>query len=183
MPLTSPPALEHIPGVRRRTGKRGVAWFSEFEHYRYALWRPALIDGLIERGEGTIAFCLLNPSTADADQNDPTITRLIGFAKAWKFAGLVIVNAFAWRATDPKAMIAHPNPVGDVNNDVIAAVARQADKFVCGWGNHGGYAGRDEGVLGVLRANSVTPYCFAMTGAGQPQHPLYLPKTAALVAM
>lgn len=46
-------------------------------------------------------FIMLTPSTADADTDDPTIRRCIGFAKSSGFGGLYVGNLFAYRSTQP----------------------------------------------------------------------------------
>jgi hypothetical protein len=74
------------------------AEFSDCGTYRYALWRTwnALQPGVL--------FVGLNPSTADATTDDPTIRRCIGFAKRWGYGGITMANVFAYRATDPREM-------------------------------------------------------------------------------
>jgi len=85
------------------------ATFSTDRVYRYALWRvwDAALPSFVVIG--------LNPSTADETENDPTIRRCIGFAKREGCGGLVMLNLFAVRATDPRVMMAHPEPIGPDN--------------------------------------------------------------------
>lgn len=122
------------------------------------------------------AFCMLNPSTADAQRNDPTVTRCMRFANSWGYKGLVVVNLFAWRATDPHAMLAAhtsgQNIIGEENDGYIVQAADECEKLICAWGNHGDYLGRGAAVLDLLRP--MRPYCLTMTQAGHPGHPLYL---------
>ena len=66
------------------------AQLSDCQKYRYALWR--------RWGEGSqVVFVMLNPATADAAKDDPTIRRCIGFARAWEFGSLAVGNLFAFR--------------------------------------------------------------------------------------
>ncbi len=85
--------------------------------YRYTLSRTW--DTLT--GVGTVVFVMLNPSTADEHVDDPTIRRCISFAKAAGFAGLYVVNLFAWRATKPADLWAADDPVGRWNRQASLA--------------------------------------------------------------
>lgn len=122
----------------------------------------------------TAAFILLNPSTADETNDDPTIRRCIGYAKAWGMGGLVLGNIFALRSTDPKGLYGHADPVGPENNEHLARIASDAATIVCGWGAHGAFRDRGREVLNLIRAAGVTPMALKVTNAGHPGHPLYL---------
>lgn len=136
-------------------------------------------------------FIMLNPSTADAEVDDPTIRRCIGFAKRFGCGELVVVNLFAVRATSPKDMLAADDPVGPENMEHVKKAADYAVRggyfpedrngpVICAWGAHGDYMDQAQTVLGWLDDALVKPYCLAMTKQGQPRHPLYLPKDAEL---
>lgn len=75
--------------------------------YRYRLDR---LGALL--GRGAVNFVMLNPSTADAEQDDPTIRRCLGYAFRWGFARLIVTNLYALRSTDPRALWEHPDPIG-----------------------------------------------------------------------
>jgi hypothetical protein len=123
-------------------------------------------------------FIMLNPSTADEETDDPTIRRCMGFARDWGYGWLDVANLFPFRATSPKAMkAAYPDPdeVTLENGRALGAAAREAGLIVAAWGNHGAFAGRSASVLKVLGMFDPI-YCLGMTKAGQPKHPLYLPK-------
>jgi hypothetical protein len=135
--------------------------------------------------EGPCLFIMLNPSTADASLDDPTIRRCIGFAKSWGHGELVVVNLFAVRATNPKDMFSADDPVGPDNMRHIKEAADYVVKgvypekggpIICAWGANGSYMGQAETVLGWLKAVYVRPMCLTATKTGQPGHPLYLPK-------
>lgn len=153
------------------------ALFSPCELYRYELWRqwaPGTCQDLV--------FCGLNPSTADALVNDPTINRCIGFAKAWGYNGFTMLNLFAWRATDPKDMQAAAAPVGPDNDATLAKyLARPAVKFVAAWGALGDHQGRDQVVCRLVRAAGRPMWCLGHTAAGLPRHPLYISADTKLV--
>lgn len=154
----------------------GRAWFSVCGTYRYALLR--CIDlGLfapVGHDERTVNFLLLNPSTADDVADDPTIRRCIGYARRWGYGSLMVTNLFAYRATDPKAMKAAPDPVGPENDAYIRKVAEASDLVVVAWGSHGEYHRRDEEVRRIVRAAGKQEHCLGITAKGQPGHPLYL---------
>lgn len=124
----------------------------------------------------------LNPSTADHERDDHTVRKWKGFARRLGFGGLLVGNAFALRATDPRVMKAHPAPVGPDNDAALTCLAAVADQLVVCWGIHGNHMGRDRAVLALLRA--VDPpggiWCWGRTGKGQPRHPLMLPYSTPL---
>ncbi len=132
-----------------------------------------------------LVMCIgLNPSTADATENDPTITRIVGFAIREGAKRLVMCNLFALRSTDPKALYSHPHPEGDmVNLNAIADQAVEADVVICAWGTHGAHRDRSAGVMESLRwLVGDRLFCLGQTAEGFPKHPLYLPAAAPLVA-
>ena len=140
------------------------AEFSACRQYRYSLsriWDPLL---------PTIAFVGLNPSTADENINDATVRRCIGFAKTWKYGGLILVNLFAFRSTDPVALRKTADPIGPENDASIIRHCESAKRVVAAWGTHGCLLDRDEQVLGFL----ARPFCLGVTNGGAPKHPLYL---------
>jgi len=142
------------------------AEFSPCRRYRYALYRRWI------GGAWTVNFIGLNPSTADETQDDPTIRRCIGFAKSWGFSSLCMLNLFAFRATDPRDMMAATDPIGEDNDNAIALHVGK-NPTIAAWGAGGWYRGR-----GPL-IHSIYPQLMVLklTKGGHPAHPLYLPKT------
>lgn len=116
---------------------------------------------------------MLNPSTADAQHNDPTIHRCVRFAQRWGYGALDVVNLFAYRATDPKVLKTIPDPIGPENDAYLLAAATQAERIVLAWGNWGALGQRNQQVLQLFPVQSRL-YCLGKTLAGQPRHPLYL---------
>lgn len=147
----------------------GRATFSEEDPpvYRYTLTRSW--DESLPR----VAFVGLNPSTADASKDDNTIRRCIGFARSWDKGGLIMLNLFAYRATDPYEMVHAADPIGPQNDQVLAQEAQGRLVVAC-WGTLGQMRGRARAVLasGVLGDYRV----LHLTKDGHPGHPLYLPK-------
>lgn len=140
------------------------ARFSKCRQYRYALWRS-----WDERGP-QVMFIGLNPSTADAKSDDPTIRRCIRFAQDWGFGSLCMVNVFAYRSTDPSRLREIENPVGRFNDRIIRHLQRDCQKVILAWGNHAEWQQRYLEVRRLIKQ----PYCLKVNKSGQPAHPLYL---------
>src|SRR5690606_8982503 len=68
-----------------------TAMLSSCDRYRYFLARPR--ESMFGSANPAV-FVMLNPSTADANADDPTIRRCRGFAKAWECAGLLVINLY-----------------------------------------------------------------------------------------
>ena len=150
-----------------------AATFSFCRRYRYTLdrrWAPLAPD---------LAVVGLNPSTADETVDDPTIRRLVGFAQRWGYGGIVMLNLFALRATDPKEMLAERDPVGP-DNDVVILRETDSRHVLCAWGTHGKHRARGFAVEMMLRDDGRSLFHLGMTKGGQPKHPLYLPSATRL---
>lgn len=151
----------------------GSAVFSSCGKYRYRLER-VLIDPADDVVINSVAFCMLNPSTAGAKLDDNTIRRCMSYARDWGYNRLIVVNLFAWRATFPMALYAHDiDPVGPDNDEHILMAAREADKLVCAWGQHGALLSRASIVSNMLISEGIKRYALAFSKAGHPMHPLY----------
>lgn len=142
------------------------AKFSKCRKYRYTLWRRWHTDDSAEM----LMFIGLNPSTADETQDDPTVRRCIRFAMDWGFGGLLMMNAFAFRATDPKVMKAEPKPVGPGNDRAFRTHRTEVGLIIAAWGTHCTVE-REQRICQVLNR---TVHCLGQTKAGRPKHPLYL---------
>lgn len=134
--------------------------------YRYVLTRD-WSDGAPRK---MVVFVGLNPSTADGEVDDPTIRRCVGFAKAWGYNYLMMVNLFAYRATDPADMKRAAEPEGEFNAPIVSAASREAGLTVVAWGTHGSFKDQDKKYLGGL----TNPHHLGLTKDGHPKHPLYL---------
>ena len=144
------------------------ATFSSCRRWRYLLWRRW------DESRPVANFLMLNPSTADERQLDPSCTRARRYAERWGYGALLVTNLFGWRATDPEQMKRARDPVGRGNDAAILRAARAAKLVVCAWGNHGAHGGRAEEVLNLLLSNRLVLHLLRLNGAGQPAHPLYL---------
>jgi hypothetical protein len=153
---------------------RGSAVISRCGKYRYLLTRHP------GQQSKTATFIMLNPSTADANRDDPTIRKCIGFTRRLGCGTLHVVNLFAFRATKPQDMKKASDPVGPRNRDYILRAVTQANgPVVCAWGIHGSYRDQDLTVLRWLADMGVRPLALALTKEGHPQHPLLVPYAAA----
>jgi len=142
---------------------------SEDGVYRYSLTREVNL-----LGEGVCLFGMHNPSKADAEINDPTIRRDIGFARAWGYRYLWVVNLGAYRATYPKDLQDVANPIGPENDHYMLEMAQCADLFVCAWGAGPLAESRGQQVKNMLQGEGVKLHHLGLTKHGFPKHPLYL---------
>ena len=143
------------------------ARFSPCRAYRYELWRKW-------GGGPLLNVLMLNPSTADETDNDPTVERCERRANQLGYSGLIVTNLFAFRATYPKDMKAAADPVGSENDAAILAAAKEAELVLCAWGNHGAHRGRAQAVRKMFEREGIELWCLHVTKQGQPQHPLYV---------
>lgn len=154
------------------------AHFSPCRTWRYTLRR------VWDDTRPVMTACGLNPSTADEVKNDPTITRIINYAKRWGFGGLTMLNLFAFRSTDPKVMYRAADPVGPENDQAILDAAKTSAMFLACWGSHGKHRGRGDEVLALLRTYAACPVlCLNRNRDGSPVHPLYQRADAVPVTM
>ncbi len=157
--------IRNIPRrMMRNSTMQRSAVFSPCRKFRYSLSRAWDCD------LSTVMFVGLNPSTADDQRDDPTVRRCIGFARDWGFGSLVLVNLFAYRATNPSDLLLVANPIGPANDASILKNLKSAARIVVAWGIHGSYLDRDQHVLSLLPQAD----CFGVTQNGAPRHPLYL---------
>jgi hypothetical protein len=142
------------------------ATISECGKYRYKLWRIWDCD------KPCVLFIMLNPSTADALEDDPTIRRCINFAKSWGYGGLYVGNLFAYRSTDPKELKRVDDPIGIQNSANIYEMFTNCDKVICAWG--------DDKMVRLSSVANIIPerhlYYLDKCKSGNPKHPLYLKK-------
>ncbi len=140
--------------------------------YRYSLVRQ------LKRNSYTrIAWIMLNPSTADAKHDDPTLRRCVGFSKRWGFGSLEVVNLFGFRTTKPTDLRRVLDPVGPRNDEFIVAAVTAADCVVCAWGGRAlaaGWGKRSDDVNALIREVGSVVFCLRTTKGGDPSHPLYV---------
>lgn len=158
-----------------------TAQISVCGRYRYWLGRQW------SRDQKWMPLIMLNPSTADADNDDPTIRRCISFARREGFGGIGVLNLFAFRATSPMDMKSADDPVGPDNDYYsrwLMSHAHAADMSVlAAWGAHGSHLGRDTYVRGLAKMYGARLVTLGTTKDGHPRHPLYVRGDQPLVAL
>lgn len=151
------------------------AKISSCEMYRYTLWRTW------DSSKPILVWVMLNPSIADHSKNDPTIIRCINFAKAFGYGGIIVVNMFAYRASNPGRLLGAHDIIGPKNDAEIQAAMWGKD-VVAAWGSHGDvHRARVNQVMPILKVAKVC-YCLGRTKTGQPRHPLMMRKDKELEA-
>ena len=150
-------------------GISGDAIFSEDWHYRWVLGRA-----WSEQREPVAVFVGLNPSTATSSLDDPTVRKCWRWAKTWGFASMRMLNAFAYRATDPTELTAVADPIGAENDEYLVRFTSSAALVVAAWGTRAGARGA---AVRELLAGITPLHCLGTTANGSPWHPLYLPNT------
>lgn len=144
-------------------------------------WRYVLSIGWDDRLPA-MCFLMLNPSTADEFKNDPTVARCEKRARdSGNFGSLIILNAYAWRSTDPGALKLCADPIGPENDFFIGLTLRvlrdTGGIVVCAWGNHCAATQRTRPaqLYGLIRRAGLIPHALRLSEDGTPWHPLYLP--------
>lgn len=151
------------------------AIISKCGNYRYTLTRE------LSKEPRIVVFIMLNPSTADATQDDPTIRRCIGFAKALHCGRMIVLNLYAYRATNPRDLAFVADPIGPENDNYLTKIKTLAGKplVIAAWGANGKHFERSKQVMALL--DGIKVHCLGLTDEGRPRHPLYLPAKTKLM--
>jgi len=152
--------------------RRATARFDGTGRYRYELTRAW--------GDGPLAcWIMLNPSTADATRDDPTIRRCVAFSRDRGFGSLVVVNLFALRATRPGELASARDPVGPGNDGAISRAVRRSDEVVVAWGRHAALLSRGERLLRMLAGTRLL--ALGVNRDATPRHPLYVRASTSFI--
>lgn len=150
-------------------GTYSVAVFSTGRKYRFYLRR--VFDAKLA---SRMTFIMLNPSTADAFKNDPTVARCQERAVRLGYGSFAVANIFAYRSTQPNSLtLPNVEPIGESNDRWIQFAAREAQRVMIGWGNHGNFRSRGDEVTGMLDEEGIQLFCLGQNKGGSPVHPLY----------
>lgn len=158
--------------------------------YRYVLWREWSGFGSDVRtdaeGHQQCVFIMFNPSTADAKRDDPTIRQCVRIAAVRRYARIVVVNLFAYRATNPREIIraAGVNTEGPDNQRHLSSAVHdvRTTHVICAWGEHGAHLNQAEQVRGWIDSK-IKLYALGFCKNGQPRHPLYMRTSCILQPM
>ena len=162
LPGFDPSSADYLANIERG------ADISDCGRYRTRLWR------IWDPQKGRVLVIMLNPSTADASQDDPTIRRCIRFAIRWGYGCLEVRNLFSLRATDPDQLYLVDYPIGPGNHQLVTEKGA-FDLIVAAWGNHGRHLGRGAEVISDLSSLGLQLFHLGLTKSGEPRHPLYVP--------
>jgi hypothetical protein len=157
------------------------AVISEDGLFRYTLtrrWSDAPLCG----------WLCFNPSTADSSIDDASIRKMVGFSKRWGYGRLVVLNLFAIRSRDPKAVGRMGlDAIGPMNDVWINESVKECQEVICAWGcgehfrvsKHSGLKNLDFRPTDLLRnlraSHPKLPFmCLGYREDGHPRHPLML---------
>ena len=145
------------------------AVFSDNRKYRYSLRR------IWDRNKPMIMFIGLNPSTANETTDDPTIRRVIRFAKDWGYGGVYMTNLFGIISSNPKILKTDNNPIGE--NDIwLGNISKLCTEIVFAWGNFEEAIERGKEVTKMFPNAKV----LGKNKNGSPKHPLYIKSNVIL---
>lgn len=146
-----------------------------FSPHRYMLWR------VFDEQRPLLVVIMLNPSKATHLTGDRTIDGLIRRARAMGYGGILVVNCFAWRATDPADMKREgERAIGEENDLAIAIAVDQDLDVLCAWGVNAMHLEREKRVRCLISEGRAKPHWLRLCGGGAPEHPLYLPSALGL---
>lgn len=148
-----------------KTEIKKSAIISEDNKYRYVLTR------VFDEKLPMVAFIGLNPSTADADIDDRTITKCVIYTRNWGYGGFYMLNLFAYRTTDSKELLKQADPVGPENDKYLKTVLDKVDKVICCWGDMGYLHGRNMYTRSKIK---IQHHCLGVNDSGEPSQVLYL---------
>ncbi len=129
-------------------------------------------------GDGPrVVWVMLNPSTADADVDDPTIRRVMRFTRDWGYDGCTVLNVYAWRATKPGDLPDSDERAAGPHwrEHFTEALSNPFSMVVAAWGAHATRTAQELATVLLKRKAFVNLMCLGVTKYGYPRHPLYVP--------
>lgn len=144
------------------------AAISDCGRYRYLLRRTW------DAKKPRALLVMLNPSTADARLDDPTIRSCVRLLSALNYGSLEVVNVFGWRATKPDELLRVADPIGPGNELAVEAAILRCDVVIYAWGAFPPAAQHSIWIRNLVAGRRPAAYCFGKTKDGSPKHPLYI---------
>ncbi len=146
-----------------------AALISDCGRYRYWLTRTW------DETRPSMVFVMLNPSVADANIDDPTIRRCMGFAARENCGGIIVVNLFAYRATKPTELVGLDDPCGPENDDWQYHFITKGGPVVLAWGANDMASKECKRFFTYYQPAEWYDFCcLGQTKSGAPKHPLYI---------
>lgn len=151
------------------------AIFSTDMRLRYVLTRSW------EGGSKMMLWIMLNPSTAAAINDDPSIRRCITFAQDWGYSGMFVVNIFPYRTPYPKNLIKTKMKPGEIwqNTAYIQEYSTKVERVVCAWGNYPILKKLNPDLSWLHQFEKI--YTLKVGANNTPTHPLYMRKETKLI--
>lgn len=147
------------------------AIFSNCRKYRFVLYR------IWDKKRKYLIFIGLNPSTADENQNDNTVIKVINFTRKWGYGGVFMMNCYPYISTDPERLIMNKD-YNKFNFECINKISKKCSKIIFSWGNF--KIVRDNKTDIKLYKMFKSAYCLIQNKNGSPRHPLYVPYNTKL---
>jgi hypothetical protein len=127
----------------------------------------------------------INPSTADAVENDHTIRKDLGFARRRGWSRIIKANKFGLRGKDVSILRDAPDPVGPDCDRYLAEIFSEADLIIPCWGPlrkvSAPLRSRWRAVANMMFATGKPVLCFGTALDGQPLHTLTLAYATPLI--
>lgn len=140
---------------------------SPCEQFRYSL------EVSWGHGTGWLVVVGLNPSKADATRDDNTVRKCINFGMRNGYAGLLMLNCYAFRATKPRDMMAAVDPFGEQTPAALTALCN-IGTVVAAWGGGAKHLDRGEDMAREFKRAGIPLWCWGINKDGTPAHPCYL---------
>jgi len=181
-----PPIANLLPDKTAKGDGGRSAVFSACGRFRYRLDIPLNTQQSLFASElkgGRCTFLMLNPSTADQNVNDPTVRRVVQYARDWGFSDVTVINLFAYRSTDPDKLLelGLANSVGPKNDRYIQDVVAKSNRVVVAWGRtfqqEEVFRARVRAVLRLVGEGAAPVLTLGLNDDGSPKHPLYVEKS------
>lgn len=151
------------------------AKFSEDRKYRFSLWR------IWDKSKPLVMFIGLNPSTANENENDPTIRSVERISKANGYGGFYMMNCWALVSTDPEKLRDHRwnELICEWNDNMLTITKSKCKDVVFAWGSFDIVI--ETGRYFELLEMFPNAMALHINKNGSPKHPLYCKSDTKLI--